>query len=200
MVEWFDLTVGQLLDFLESNGLEQNTMVFYVCDNGWITNPDPKNGGVFLPRSKQSPYEMGIRTPIMVKWPGVVKPKMDTSTFVSSIDIVPTILSATALPTTSQMLGVNMMDQNVLDERLMIFSEDFMHDMADQNDISKGLESRVILKKPWKLILPFSANNDQEAELFNIVEDPHEMHNLAAGYPEVVNELTNDLNIFWDAD
>ena len=197
MVEWFDITVGQLLDFLADNGMDENTMVFYVCDNGWITNPDPKNGGVFLPRSKQSPYEMGIRTPIMVKWPGVVKPVMDTTTFVSSIDIVPTILSATGLVKAEQMLGVDMLDRTALNAREMIFSEDFMHDMQDQQDITKSLESRVVLKSPWKLIMPFRANNDKEVELFNIVDDPHEKQNLADDFPQTVAELSADLDRFW---
>jgi len=197
MVEWFDITVGQLLDFVNDNGMEQNTMVLYVCDNGWITNPDPKNGGVFLPGSKQSPYEMGIRTPIMVKWPAAVQPKWDTTTFVSSIDLVPTILSATGISKTDQMLGLDLLQPDLVSARSMIFSEDFMHDMQDANDITKSLEARVILKKPWKLILPYKPNSDQEAELYNIVEDPHEDHELSEKFPELVDELAKEIDDFW---
>ena len=197
MVEWFDITVGQLLDFLEVNELEENTLVIYVCDNGWITNPDPKNGGSFLPRSKQSPYEMGIRTPIMYKWPGVIKPLVDTSTFVSSIDIVPTILDAVGLAKTDKMQGINVLDSALLKKRKMVFSEDFMHDMKDINDISSSLESRVILKSPWKLIVPYSLNNKKEVELFHIINDPHEKNNLFQEFPQVVQELSMELNKFW---
>jgi uncharacterized sulfatase len=70
--------------------------------------------------------------------------------------------------------------------------------MADQNDLTKSLESRVILKRPWKLIMPYSANNDEEIELFNIIEDPAELNNLSKDHPDVVRELTGDLDKFWD--
>lgn len=198
MVEWFDITVGQLLDFLKESELEDNTLVIYVCDNGWITNPDPANGGVFLPRSKQSPYEKGIRTPIMYKWPGVIDPKMDTSTFVSSIDIVPTILQAVGSKKSNEMYGINVLDEQQLHGRKAVFSEDFMHDMVDVNDITKSLESRVILQNPWKLIVPHTLNNSSEVELFDIVNDPHEVVNLAGEYPDKVKELTVELNAFWN--
>jgi len=198
MVEWFDITVGQLLDFLENDGLDSTTMVVYVCDNGWITNPNPKNGGSFLPGSKQSPYEMGIRTPIMYKWPGVIEPVVDTTTFVSSIDIVPTILTVAGLAKTGRMHGINVLNNKNLLERKMVFSEDFMHDMVDINDPSRSLESRVILKSPWKLIVPHKLNNNKEIELFDIVNDPHERHDLSQKYPDLVIELTNEMNEFWN--
>ena len=63
-VEWFDQTCGELLAYLDSKKLRDNTIIIYVCDNGWIQNPDKANG--FAPRSKLTPYEGGVRTPIMV--------------------------------------------------------------------------------------------------------------------------------------
>ena len=200
MVEWFDITVGQLLDHLKENELEENTLVVYVCDNGWITNPNPKNGGLYLPRSKQSPYEMGIRTPIMYKWPGVITPKMDTMTFVSSIDIVPTLLGVVGLDKPSQMYGLNILENKTLHEREAIYSEDFTHDMADIDDMTKSLESRVILRSPWKLILPYKKNNKESIALFNIMEDPHELENRAEDNPKIVEELTRQLDDFWNPD
>jgi len=198
MVEWFDTTVGQLLDFLAMNELEENTLVIYVCDNGWITNPSPQKGErQFAPGSKQSPYEMGIRTPIMYKWPNVIKPLMDTTTFVSSIDILPTILSVIGVSPTDQMSGVDVLDAEQLHRRTMVFSEDFTHDMVDINDMSKSLESRVILQSPWKLIVPHNTNNQKKLELFHIINDPHENHNLSQKHPEVVQKLTLELDKFW---
>ena len=70
MCEWFDETCGQLLDRLDEKGVADNTLVIYVTDNGWIQNPD---SGGYAPRSKRSPYEGGIRTPIMFRWPGKVQ-------------------------------------------------------------------------------------------------------------------------------
>ena len=72
MCEWFDETCGSLLDHLDDRKLSKNTLVIYVTDNGWIQRtsttkvPDgwrPR----FAPKSKQSPYDGGVRTPIMVR-------------------------------------------------------------------------------------------------------------------------------------
>ena len=199
MVEWFDITVGQLLDYLETLNIHENTMIIYVCDNGWITNPDPKEGEKqFAPRSKQSPYEKGIRTPIMYTWPGVITPQLDTTTFVTSIDILPTILGAVRIEKPESLSGINVLDGASLHERQVVFSEDFTHDMADIDEITQSLESRVILKRPWKLIVPHEANNQQPVELFNIVEDPYEKINLASAHKELVEELIAQLDEFWN--
>ena len=72
MIEWFDETCGQLLDHLDAKGLADDTMVVYLADNGWIQDPDADR---YAPKSKQSPYDGGLRTPIIVRWPGKVQPK-----------------------------------------------------------------------------------------------------------------------------
>ncbi len=66
MVEWFDETVGQLLDFLDRRELGRDTIVVYLSDNGWIQNPDAPRT---TPKSKQSQYDGGVRTPIFIRWP-----------------------------------------------------------------------------------------------------------------------------------
>ena len=93
MCEWFDETCGDLLKIIDENGDRENTLVVYVTDNGWIQNPD--RGG-YDARSKQTPYEGGIRTPIMFRWPPKMKPD-ERKELVSSIDIVPTILAASGV-------------------------------------------------------------------------------------------------------
>jgi arylsulfatase A-like enzyme len=70
MIDWFDITVGQLLDSIDQRGLTDNTLVIYLADNGWIQNPDELNR--FSWPSKQSPYDMGIRTHMTYKWPGQI--------------------------------------------------------------------------------------------------------------------------------
>ena len=70
MIEWFDETCGALLGLLDREGLAENTIVLYVADNGWAQDPD----GPGFVRSKRSPYDAGLRTPILVRWPGRVEP------------------------------------------------------------------------------------------------------------------------------
>lgn len=197
MCDWFDQTVGQLQDMLDERGLTENTLVVYLADNGWDQDPDQANR--YLPRSKREPYEMGIRTPIMYKWPGHTNAQMDTTTFVSSTDVAATILGAAGVEAPSSMAGINVLDQEQRQDRSVVYSEDFAHDIVDVEAPGKSLQHRVILERPWKLIVPDSDNlPDQSVELFNVMEDPGETQNLADQHPDVVERLQSQLNQWWE--
>lgn len=196
MCEWFDETCGQLLDHLDKRGLADNTVVVYVCDNGWP-------GAV-----KGSPYELGVRTPIMIRRPGKLKPRKDTTTLASNIDLVPTILAVCGLKATEEMPGLNLLDTAALSKRDTIFLENFCHDMADVNRPGASLRNRSCIRGGWKLILwqnPLpkvrTANNTrksrQDAELYNIKTDPAEKTNVADKNPKIVAEMTKLINDWW---
>ncbi len=70
MCTWFDETCGQLLAHLDSRNLSNNTLVIFLADNGWIQDAAADR---YAPRSKQSQYDGGLRTPILVRWPGKVR-------------------------------------------------------------------------------------------------------------------------------
>jgi arylsulfatase A-like enzyme len=211
MIDWFDITVGQLLDSIDDRGLTENTLVVYLADNGWIQNPEEQNR--FMWPSKQSPFDMGIRTHMTYKWPDQISPRMDTTTFVSTNDMVPTILDALGIESEMELPGVNVLDQNALEEREAVFSADYHHDIADVHNPTESLEHRMVMKSPWKLILPAKVGQPQEMqsggggefinyieapELYNIVEDPREMNNVADEYPDVVEELKELIEDWWD--
>ncbi len=196
MCEWFDASCGELLSHIEKKGMAGNTLVVYVCDNGW--GQDPKRDGNRLPRSKGSPYEMGIRTPIMVKWPGRLKPRMEKMALASSIDIAPTILTACGLKAAGEMPGMNLMDLDGLSKRTTCFSSAYAHDVADVDHPTRSLQYRVILDGAWKLILPdMRTLPKKEPELYNIVEDPRETKNLVKGSGGRVKELKEKLDGWW---
>jgi uncharacterized sulfatase len=113
MVEWFDETCGQLLDSIEARGLSKDTIVVFVADNGWIT--DPKTGR-FAPRSKLSPYDGGLRTPILMRWPGRVKPQR-VETPVSSVDLVPTLLVAACVELPAGLSGIDLLKDGAVSGR-----------------------------------------------------------------------------------
>lgn len=209
MVEWFDQTCGELFEEFEKRGLSKNTIVIYVTDNGWIQSVD---SGRYAPLSKQAPYEMGIRTPIMIKWPGKVESKMDKKTLVSSIDIAPTILKMAGVDVPKAMTGVDLRDTAALKKRDVVFGFDGNHDMFDINDRTANMESRYMVQGDWKLLLhdsenyglpyagkPASHPNNLEGnpELYNVKEDPHEKNNLAKANPEKVAEMTKVLDAWW---
>lgn len=195
MCEWFDQTCGQLLDYLDKKGLADNTIVVYVCDNGWIQNP--KSGG-YAPRSKRSPYEGGIRTPIMVRWLGKVKPRRDETHLAISIDLAPTILRACGLQPTADMTGVNLADTQAVAGREAVCGEVYAHDVADVNQPTKSLQYRWVIHDQWKLIDPDPANlPNSKPELYNVIDDPHEKRNLADEHPQRVKQLQKRLDAWW---
>ena len=195
MVEWFDETVGDLLKHLDEQKLSDNTIVIFVIDNGWIT--DPKTGS-YAPKSKQSQYDGGVRTPIMIRWPGHVKPQK-SEMLASSLDIAPTLLAAAKLQPTPQMSGLNLLDPQALAARKELFGECFLQDSIDPNNPAASLRWRWTIDGKWKLIVPDSHNRPRDkVELYDLVADPFEEHNLAASHGEVVKKMRIALDTWWN--
>lgn len=203
MIEWFDETNGELFSHLEKRGLKDNTLIVYVSDNGWITNP--KQTDRFLPKSKQSPNESGVRTPIIYSLPNKFKSSFRQER-VSSIDIVPTILGAAGISVPSELPGINLYDNLVTGEdidRELIFGEGFAHDMDDLDDVESTLLYRWVIKDDWKLIVSYDGKNVSYQKyhdeflvgprLYNLANDEFEEKNLAAKYPEKVGELKKEI-------
>ena len=198
MCEWFDQTCGDLVKLLEERKLRDNTLIVYVTDNGWIQNPI-KNG--YDKRSKQTPFEGGVRTPILFSWPGKLKPA-DRPELVSSIDIVPTILAATGAKPISDLPGLDLWPQLTSGDQIdreTIFGEGFSHDVADVDEPEESLLYRWCIDGNWKLIQTYDGevNRYQTTHprqwrgpmLYDLSKDPHEKDNLAGKNPEVVKRL-----------
>ena len=197
MCEWFDETCGTLLDHLDRKGLAENTLVVYVCDNGWIQDPQADR---YAPRSKQSPYDGGLRTPIMVRWPGKVPPRMSDRR-VLSLDIAPTILATVGLKPTPEMQGVNLLDDQAVEGRRAIFGEVFEHNAVDVQRPASSLRYRWAIADDWKLILPAArVASDATPELFDLAHDPGETRDLAVERSEKVKTLKTLINDWWPAE
>jgi len=189
MCEWFDETCGQLLDHLRAKGLEQDTLVVFVTDNGWIQRPNARG---YARRSKRSPYEGGVRTPILVSWPGRIEPGRREQ-LASSIDLAPTILRACGAEVPAAMSGRDLRDTG--SDRGSVYGETFSHDVADLDRPTKGLQFRWMIRDGWKLIAPHAAG--AKAELYHLADDPHERRDLAARHPERVAALQRALDAWW---
>jgi uncharacterized sulfatase len=212
MCEWFDETCGQLLAGLEAQGLRDNTLIVYVTDNGWIQNP---GGNGYAPRSKQTAYEGGVRTPILFCWPGRLSPA-DRPELVSSLDLVPTILAAAGAERPADLPGLNLLellaDGRPLD-RHAVFGEGFAHDIADLEDPEASLLYRWCIDDSatrrdragpiWKLLLTYDGQVNRYAsthpraelrpQLFDLQRDPYEVQNVAADHPDVVSRLVRQI-------
>lgn len=194
MVEWFDETVGHLLKHLDDEGLRDDTIVVYVTDNGWITDPVTGN---YAPKSKQSPYEAGLRTPIMIRWPEQVKPRRSDA-LASSIDLVPTLLAAIGLERPPGLEGINLLDESAVQARQSIFGECFTHNSRDLDDPAASLRWRWMIEGDWKLIVPAPQNEGAASiELYNLADDPTEDINVAAAHTAQAESLRAKLDAWW---
>lgn len=196
MCERFDETVGELLGMLDARGLAENTLVLFVVDNGWIQS---ERRNRFAPRSKRSPYEGGVRTPILVRWPGRVEPG-DRDALVSSVDIARTVLRACDVAVPRHVRGVDLVAvaAGAVPARAGVFGEIYAHDVVDLNDPAAGLQFRWTVQGRNKLIVPTPPW--QPPELFDVVADPHETHDLASAEPETAARLTASLDAQWRVD
>jgi arylsulfatase A-like enzyme len=196
MCEWFDETVGEVLGHLDKQKLSENSVVFYLHDNGWIQEPKKNQ---FAAKSKRSPYDGGVRTPILVRWPGVVKPGKSDS-FAQSIDLVPTALIATGLKPTADMPGVNLLDAKATSARTAVYGEIFEHNAIDITRPAANVQYRWVIDGHTKLILPNPARvPDATPELYDLKADPKEETDLAGKRPDDVTRLTKKLNDWWPA-
>lgn len=194
MCEWFDQTIGGLLDELRQRGLADNTLVVYCADNGWIQQTD-KNG--YAPRSKRSPYDGGLRTPILLHWPGKIPALRDEKTPVITLDLVTTILKACGAEPTQQMPGRDLLPlcAGTPLGRDALFGEVFTHTAVDISRPAANLLYRWCLQGDWKLILPQAPG--ESPELYNVTADPFEAKNLAEQETARVTGLRAMINAWW---
>ncbi len=196
-IEWFDRTCGELIDLLENAKLRENTMIIYVCDNGWIQDPAKRDR--FLERSKRSPYEGGVRTPIMISWPAGLKPRRDKEHLATTLDLWPTLAGLLKTQCPDGLPVINLTDMRTLGSRNTIFGETYSHDIADVHRPAGSLENRWLVSGDWKLIAPYPAKRPRaEPELYQVSRDPDEKVNLSAAEPDRVRELTVQLDTWWN--
>ncbi len=152
-------------------------------------------------QSKQTPYEGGVRTPILFSWPDRIPPARRQD-LVSSIDLVPTILAATGSRIPVDLPGLSLLPnlkKGTPIEREVIFGEGFAHDIADIARPEASLLYRWCIRGKWKLLLTYDGEvnryqsthprTERRPQLFSLLEDPQEKSNLAGEHPEIVTEL-----------
>ena len=191
MCEWFDETCGELLGLLDARGLTEDTLVVYVTDNGWIQREDKQ---AFAPKSKRSPYDGGLRTPIILKWPGKIAPGQDAVTPVLSLDLIPTILAACGVDIPANLPGVSLLEGPPT-AREAIFGEVFAHDAVDIDEPASSLQYRWMVEGDWKLILPSRAQDGPG--LYQLSLDPHEEKNVAGDDMPRVQRMIEATNRWW---
>jgi arylsulfatase A-like enzyme len=207
MCEWFDETCGELLDFLDKKEITDNTVVLYLCDNGWAApssnadDPIQKLWKEYAQRSKSSPYENGIRTPMIVSWPGQVKPER-AEDFAHAIDLFPTIAALAGVAAPANLTGINLLDSHARQARKRVFGVcNSTHNITVGNP-DDTLQYLWCIEDEWKLLVRYGGKDTTKYRnlhewdtapyrLFNLKDDPGEKNDLAAAHPEIVARLKN---------
>jgi uncharacterized sulfatase len=192
-IERLDGGVEALLDHLDTQGIADNTIIMFICDNGRQLNAP-------LTAGKLSPYDSGTRTPIIVRWPDRIKPggpiePQVIRTPVHMVDMVPTIHHALGLAIPPEMQGINLLDPAAVAARGTVFGSDHNVEILTLSDPTESLENRWAVRDGWKLILNQLTGTKELYQLYNgsIPVDPHEKTNLAAGNPQLVDELSMEI-------
>ena len=183
MVESVDDAVGKICSVLDELNLAEKTVVIFTSDNGGlsgVTNNLPLRAG------KGSPYEGGIREPLIIRWPKVIKPGTVSHEPVTSVDYLPTICEAAGvpLPRDRDIDGVSIVEHlksngTKSPNREAIFWH-FPHYRGGIVPYS------IIRAGDWKLIKRYEGKT---FELFNLKADLSEKNDLSEQMPEKVKEL-----------
>lgn len=184
LIKSVDDAVGKILAELQDAGVADRTLVIFTSDNGGLlgnTSNLPLRGG------KGYPYEGGIREPLFVRWPGVVKPGGITHEVVCETDFLPTFcqIAGVPLPTDRTIDGVSLVD----------FLRSNGADPLAPRDLTwhfphyRGKDVTpysIIREGDWKLIKWYEG---PRYELYNLHDDLGEQHDLAAKMPDKVRAL-----------
>lgn len=195
MCEWFDETCGQLLDHLDRRDLRDNTLVVFCIDNGWVQplGKEDDLGPFGAARGKRSPYDLGIRTPVLLRLPGRTRAGRYDD-LVSTIDLAPTILRACGLEVPKEMSGLSLLDAAGGKGRLKrdaVFGEIYTHNCKKLGHPQLDVTHRWVRQGDWKLIAHLGEK--EQTELFDLARDPHERTDLARKQGERVRKLRRRL-------
>jgi len=180
-----DDNVGRLLEYLDENGLADNTVVIYTSDQGFYLGEH----GWF---DKRFMYEESLRTPLAARWPGLIPRGSKAAELVQNLDMAPTFLDMAGVPVPSDMQGSSLVPvmggRTPRDWRTSIYYQYYEGEGAVHN-VYKHYGVRT---DRYKLIYFYTLD---EWELYDLETDPHEMRNQYANpaYAGTIRKLKSEL-------
>ncbi|TWU28834.1 sulfatase [Novipirellula artificiosorum] len=208
MLKRLDVSVGRILDTLEETGLDENTLVVFMSDNGGVTYTDPvaTNNAPFK-GGKALHFEGGIRVPLVIRWKGRVAGDRWSNVPVDCNDIFPTVLDLTGYDLADHIKpgGIDGRSLAPLLDDPTNAKSDYARDtffwhyplnviVKNPEDGLPSAPSSAVRKGDWKLIFDWSG----ALRLYNIAEDPFEKNELSAAMPEKAHSLFIQLNDWMD--
>ena len=182
-----DESVGKLLDYLKEAGLDDNTIVIYTSDQGFYLGEH----GWF---DKRWIFEQSLRTPLLVRWPGVTKPGAANTDMVSNLDFAETFLDAAGAPIPPDMQGRSMVPilkgQTPADWRKSFYYHYYEHPAV--HNVAKHYG---VVTDRYKLVHFYEPETDYW-ELFDLKTDPQELKSVYNDpkYNEIQSNLHRELD------
>ena len=180
-----DENVGRLLNYLDSMDLSKNTIVVYTSDQGMYLG---QNGWF----DKRFMYDVSMRTPLLMRWPGKIKAGSVNNTLVQNIDFAPTFLDAAGIQVPGWMQGITLRpmfaNPTYKPDRKTLYYH-FYEDYADHT----VLPHLGVRSDNFKLIYFYTVN---EWELYDLKKDPQEIQNLYRdqNYQKIVLAMKKELD------
>ena len=200
MIRNIDSNMGDLIKFLDHQGLSKNTILIFKTDNGSLLGPQYFNAGM---RGKKTElWEGGHRVPCFIRWPegNLAKPQ-DIGGLTQVQDLLPTLLELCKIKPDAgpELDGINLApvlrgQEQVSDERILIMNYSRMPGFANYPSPHSQTQMRAdqagVLYKRWRLL--------EDRELYNLESDPLQKSNVIDQHPELVEKLREHLAKWWE--
>ncbi len=207
MIEEFDENMGRLMAKLKEWGLEENTVLIYMTDNGTAAGAPRGQAGkgkkaadagawpgfnAGMRGAKGSPYEGGHRVPFFIRWPkGGIGGGKDVTQLTAHLDVLPTLVDLCGLKFTAKnpLDGRSLMP--LLKGELKDWPERTLFVHTQREEIPPKWKSSAVLTAQWRLL--------NGKELYDIKADGGQTMDIAAKHPEVVAKLKGEYEQWWSS-
>lgn len=204
VISEIDWSVGQILQAVKRNGLEENTLVIFISDNGpWLSYGDHGGSTGPLREGKGTTFEGGVRVPCIMRWSGKIPPGSVCREPMMTIDLLPTIAMFIGADLPERSIDGKDASDLVLATEGATSPQQAYYFYYHRNDLQAIRSGRWKLHFPHKYRsmdgrelgsggTPGKYDNSRKIglELYDLLEDIGELHNVADANPEVVKRLT----------
>jgi len=198
-----DWMSGQIINELERLGIADNTIIIFTSDNGPVLNDGyedqsaeligkHKASGPFR-GGKYSAFEAGTRVPMIVYWPGKVKPAQ-SNVLISQMDIYRSL---------AKLLKINVANSEATDSQELLSALLGQSDVGRADLLEESVGPHALRSQNWKYISPNKTNNNypwlkpkgieggfsKQPQLFDLTKDVNEQNNIAEQYPELIKQF-----------
>ncbi|MGI9545141.1 MAG: arylsulfatase, partial [Cyclobacteriaceae bacterium] len=198
MIENIDYNMGRLLDYLDQSGLQENTLVIFMSDNGTAAGANMNelqeviegyNAG--MRGKKNSAYEGTHRVPFYMYWPaGGLDKGQDINTLTAHIDVLPTLIDLLELNGKPELQfdGQSIVKEifgsgNLEGQRTLVTD-------SQRKETPEKWRKSCTMRGKWRLI--------NGKELYNVEDDPGQKNDLAADRPQLVADLRGEYEKWWE--